>query len=220
AGLQFSLARFTVKPGEQVTLVLDNTDDMSHNLLITKPGARESVVLMANKLGEDGPAAGYVPKTSDVLWTIPVTEPDEANTLVFTAPKEEGVYPYVCTYPGHGRIMFGAMYVNATGKMPELATDLNIPESRRKDKPGANATHHDHGKPAVLHPYTPVPPYHYRVFIDGASPAAIAVALPNDISYCWDAGTSSLRFAWSGGFLDNSDLWKGKGNAEAKVVGE
>src|SRR5690606_20562247 len=33
-------------------------------------------------------------------------------------------------------------------------------------------------------------------------------------------GTSCLRFAWTGGFLDNSDLWKGKGDAEAKVVGE
>src|SRR5690606_9234557 len=136
------------------------------------------------------------------------------------APTEEGVYPYVCTYPGHGTIMFGAMYVNAAGKMPELAEDPNIPESRRDDQVDATAGHHDHETSMALHPYTPVPPYHYRVFIDGASPAAIAVALPNDLSYCWDAGTSTLRFAWSGGFLDNSDLWKGKGNAEAKVVGD
>jgi hypothetical protein len=28
-----------------------------------------------------------------------------------------------------------------------------------------------------------------------------------------------LRFAWSGGFLDNSELWKGKGDVSAKVVG-
>jgi hypothetical protein len=57
------------------------------------------------------------------------------------------------------------------------------------------------------------------VFIAGASPAAIAVSLPRDLSYCWDAGTCRLRYAWQGGFLDNSDLWKGKGDAAAKVVG-
>lgn len=220
-GLQFSVVRFTVKPGERVKLVLNNTDDMSHNLIITLPGTREKVVEMANKLGESGPAAGYVPKTSDVLWTIPVTAPEKANELVFKAPEKEGVYPYVCTYPGHGTIMFGAMYVSKSGKMPELTKDLNIPESRRGDKVDGDAGHpgHAHEKPAPLHPYTPVPPYHYRVFIDGASPAAIAVALPNEVSYCWDAGTSYLRFAWAGGFLDNSDLWKGKGNAAANVVG-
>lgn len=220
-GLQFSVVRFTVKPGEQVKLVLNNTDDMSHNLLITKPGAREKVVELTNKLGESGPAAGYIPKTSDVLWAIPVTAPEEANTLVFKAPEKEGVYPYVCTYPGHGTIMFGAMYVSKSGEMPELTKDVNIPESRREGKADETAEHlgHAHERPAPLHPYNPVPPYHYRVFIDGASPAAIAVALPNDVSYCWDAGTCYLRFAWSGGFLDNSDLWKGKGNAEAKVVG-
>jgi putative heme-binding domain-containing protein len=31
--------------------------------------------------------------------------------LSFTAPKEPGVYPYVCTYPGHWRRMYGALYV-------------------------------------------------------------------------------------------------------------
>ncbi len=221
-GLQFSVVRFTVKPGGQVKLALNNSDDMSHNLLITLPGTREKVVEMANKLGESGPAAGYIPKTSDVLWAIPVTAPEKTNTLVFEAPKKEGVYPYVCTYPGHGTIMYGAMYVSKSGEMPQLTKDMNIPESRRADEVEGGAGHqgHVHEKPVPWHPYTPVPPYHYRVFIDGASPAAIAVALPRDLSYCWDAGTGYLRFAWAGGFLDNSDLWKGKGNAEAKVIGE
>lgn len=220
SGLQFSVVRFAVKPGEQVKLILDNTDDMSHNLLIVKPGTRERVVEATNKLGEAGPAAGYVPKTADVLWHIPVTAPEEKKSIVFTAPDKEGVYPYVCTYPGHGTIMYGAMYVNRSGLMPNLENDLHIPESRRGGSTGGSHAHHGHEHSAPAHPYKSVPPYHYRVFIDGASPAAIAVALPEDLSYCWDAGTCYLRFAWAGGFLDNSDLWKGKGDAEAKVVGE
>jgi len=227
-GLQFDLVRFNVKPGEKLNLIFSNSDDMSHNLLITKPGTRLEVVNEALKLGQKGPEMDYIPNFSSVLWSIPVVNPNQFRTLSFTAPKQEGVYPYVCTIPGHGFIMFGAMYVNTDGRMPELKDDPNIPPNRRTGDNSLSGTQHnnhqDKGevqavKIKALHPYTPVSPYIYRVFIDGASPAAIAVSLPGDLSYCWDAGTCKLRFAWSGGFLDNSELWKGKGDVSAKVVG-
>ena len=35
-----------------------------------------------------------------------------------------------------------------------------------------------------------------------ATPAAIAVGLPGDVSYCFDAGESRLLYAWRGGFVD------------------
>jgi cytochrome c5 len=35
-----------------------------------------------------------------------------------------------------------------------------------------------------------------------ATPAAIAVALPGGLSYCFDAGRSQVLYAWSGGFID------------------
>lgn len=226
-GLQFDVVRFNVKPGQGVKIILENTDDMDHNLVITRPGAREEVVMAALNLGEKGPAVNYIPKSAKVLWSIPVTAPHQGKSITFTAPAESGVYPYVCTYPGHGFVMYGAMYVNTTGKMPELEKDVNIPPARRGEPMSEGEKHDDmhagHHMPAVpkpLHPYTPVAPYLYRVFIDGASPAAIAVSLPAKLSYCWDAGTCRLRFAWKGGFLDNSDLWKGKGDALARVVGK
>ncbi|MDO8991674.1 MAG: plastocyanin/azurin family copper-binding protein [Daejeonella sp.] len=227
-GLQFDLVRFNVRPGEKLNLIFSNSDDMSHNLLITKPGTRLEVVNEALKLGQKGPEMDYIPNSLSVLWSIPVVNPNQFRTLSFTAPKQEGVYPYVCTIPGHGFIMFGAMYVNADGRMPELKDDPNIPPNRKaEDNTMLSNQHSNHplnGEPQPvkikpLHPYTPVSPYIYRVFIYGASPAAIAVSLPGDLSYCWDAGTCKLRFAWSGGFLDNSELWKGKGDVLAKVVG-
>lgn len=227
-GLQFDLVRFNVSPGEKLNLIFSNSDDMSHNLLITKPGARLEVVNEALKLGQRGPELDYIPISSSVLWAIPLVNPNQFRTLSFTAPKQEGVYPYVCTIPGHGFIMFGAMYVSSDGRMPELKDDPNIPPNRRTGDNSMSGTQHmNHQvkgedraeKIKALHPYTPVSPYVYRVFIDGASPAAIAVSLSGDLSYCWDAGTSKLRFAWSGGFLDNSELWKGKGDVSAKVVG-
>ncbi|MCF8452937.1 MAG: hypothetical protein K9G42_07020 [Pedobacter sp.] len=227
-GLQFDLVRFNVKPGEKLNLIFSNSDDMSHNLLITKPGSRLEVVNEALKLGQKGPELDYIPISSSVLWAIPVVNPNQFRTLSFTAPKQEGVYPYVCTLPGHGFIMFGAMYVSSDGRMPELKDDPNIPPNRRTGDNSLSGTQHTNheiksedqtAKIKALHPYTPVSPYIYRVFIDGSSPAAIAVSLPGDLSYCWDAGTCKLRFAWSGGFLDNSELWKGKGDVSAKVVG-
>ncbi len=52
------------------------------------------------------------------------------------------------------------------------------------------------------------------------SPVAIVVALSERESYCFDAGKCYLRYAWSGGFVDNSEQWKGNGSKLSKVVGE
>ncbi len=222
-GLQYDLVRFVVKPGADVTLSLANTDDMSHNVLITKPGARLAVVNAALQLAEKGPQLNYTPRMEEVLWAVPVVSPGQTKSVSFKAPAQPGAYPYVCTYPGHGFVMFGVMYVSRDGAMPAMASDINIPESRRADSAGITAEnmHAGHDTTAASpHPYALVPPYLYRVFIEGASPAAIAVRLPNDLSYCWDAGTCKLRFAWKGGFIDNTDLWKGHFDASAKILGD
>lgn len=225
AGLQFDIVRFTVKPGSRVKITLTNMDDMSHNFLITKPGARLAVVDAALKLEEKGPQMNYIPKTPEVLWSIPVLSPNQSQSITFTAPKEAGAYPYVCTYPGHGFVMYGVMYVSNDGKMPLMKADPNIPPSRQQDpdpsavaKKDAHAGHSPE-KPVAAHPYELVPPYLYRIFMEDASPAAIAVRLPQDLSYCWDAGTCRLRYAWSGGFVDNAILWKGHKDANAKILG-
>ncbi|MDB5260787.1 MAG: blue (type 1) copper domain protein, partial [Adhaeribacter sp.] len=34
------------------------------------------------------------------------------------------------------------------------------------------------------------------------------------------AGTCRLLYAWQGGFLDNTDSWKGKGDSYGRVIGE
>jgi azurin len=220
--LQYDVVRFWVKPGSTVKITLDNASDMNHNLLITKPGARLDVVKAAEQLAEKGPQMDYIPRIDAVLWSIPIVSPGQTKSVTFTAPAQPGIYPYVCSYPGHGYIMYGAMYVTQEETLPEISKDLNIPESRRQDdsakekketqgenEPGSNA-----------HPYDLVPPYLYHVYLEGASPAAIAVHLPNDLSYCWDAGICRLGFAWHSGFLDMSDLWKGHFNASAKILGD
>src|SRR5690606_22955917 len=225
-GLQFDVVRFHVKPGTKVKLVFTNTDEMEHNLLVTKPGSREEVVTAALQMGGDGPAKSYIPAIPQVLWAIPVLTAEQTKSITFTAPKQEGVYPYVCTFPGHGFVMYGAMYVSASGSMPEITKDANIPPNRRtvEKKPTTlkhPEGHSDHQMTSTNEvPYSADDQNMYRVYIEGASPAAIAVRLTEELSYCWDAGTSKLRFAWKGGFVDNSALWKGHKDAEARIIGD
>lgn len=202
-GLRYDKVQFSVKPGSAVSLTLTNVSDMPHNLLITKPGERENVVKAALALAQKGPEMNYVPADDAVLWSIPVISPGQTRSVNFKAPQEEGIYPYVCTYPGHGFVMFGEMHVSLKDSIKEAHT--------QKDTSTANAS---------SHPYPLTPPYLYHTFVDGVGPSAIAVHLPNDISYCWDADACRLQIAWKGGFLDMDDLWEGHFDASAKVLGD
>ncbi|MGB8170720.1 MAG: LamG-like jellyroll fold domain-containing protein [Chthoniobacteraceae bacterium] len=206
AGLRFDVPRFRVAPEAKVRVVLENTDDMAHNLLILAPGARVEIVTAAMTMPIT-PTQDFVPKSEKVLWTIPVLTPGKKGEVSFTAPKKEGVYPYVCSYPGHGFIMFGAMYVSKKTTLPPLEKDANVPDTAKEQS----------GK--ALHAFTPKPPYLYRMFVRDSGPASIAVALPGEQNYVWDAGACRLRYAWRGAFLDPSAHWGGNGDAFAEVLG-
>jgi azurin len=218
-GLQYDTVRFKVRPGAKVKIIFTNKDDMSHNLVITKPGARSAVVKAALDLGTEGQKMNYIPALPEVLWSVPILGPGETKTITFTAPQTAGIYPYVCTYPGHGAVMYGAMYVT-NGAMPAIKDDPNIPPSQKKDLTRGGNAHRDHaGARKAAHPYKEIPPYLYRIFLPDAGPAAIAVSLPHNLSYCWDAGTCRMRYAWEGGFLDNTDIWKGHHDAYGLIMG-
>ena len=86
---------------------------MPHNFVIAKPGTMQAVGELAEKeaLNPAFAKQSFVPKSSDVLASSTLMQPQAAQRITFTAPTQPGVYPYVCTYPGHWRRMFGAMYV-------------------------------------------------------------------------------------------------------------
>jgi azurin len=213
AGLKFDVTRIRVKPGERIKLTLTNADEMDHNLVITKPGARKEVVDASHKLGVNGPKQNFVPVSDKVLWSIPIVTPGQTAYINFQAPTQEGVYPYVCTFPGHGLVMYGAMYVT-TKDLPPLEEDSHVPPANTRD---VDSEHHH--AVAELHPYKTTPPYLYRIFMPDAGPAAIAVNLPNQLSYCWDAGSCRLRYAWQGEFLDPTDYFDKKAEKYAKIMG-
>src|SRR6267378_5889159 len=81
SGLQYDQVRFRVRRGSPVKIVFANTDEMSHNLVITRPGAREEVVKAALDLGDKGLALNYIPGSSNVLWSIPVVDPGQTKSI-------------------------------------------------------------------------------------------------------------------------------------------
>lgn len=216
AGMQYDQIRLKVRPGTKVKLVLSNIDDMSHNLVVTKPGSRIKVVEEGMALAEKGPDMNFIPDIPEVQWSIPVLSPGEEGSIEFLVPDVETTLPYVCTFPGHGYIMYGVIYVTK-GELPPLEKDTNIPEHRRRSgKTKEEVMEHHTMKP---HPYHLNPPYYYRIFMPEASPASIAVRLTDEISFCWDAGPCQLLYAWQGGFIDNSVAWKGHRNTESRILG-
>jgi putative heme-binding domain-containing protein len=104
---------FAVQAGKPVLIVLENADVMPHNLVVAKPGTMQKLGELAEKEAQDPGFArrGFVPSSPDVLAASGLLQPQATQRLTFTPPTKPGVYPYVCTYPGHWRRMYGAMYV-------------------------------------------------------------------------------------------------------------
>jgi len=102
--------------------------------------------------------------------------------------------------------------------LPSPERDRNLPNTERV----AQAVHAQHAVESG-HPYALQLPAVYRTFMPDCGPAAIAVGLPGSEggqSYVFDAGQCRLRYAWSGGFVDNTEQWDGKGQRLTKVVGD
>ncbi len=109
----FDKERLVVKAGKQVEIVFENNDLMPHNFVIAQPGALEEIGTLAEAQATQPGAVErhYVPASPKVLHSTRLLQPRDAQRLAFTAPAKPGVYPYVCTYPGHWRRMYGALYV-------------------------------------------------------------------------------------------------------------
>jgi plastocyanin len=200
-GMRFEPPRFTANPGDEVSVSLENADSthQPHNFLVLLPGKREEVVKQSLELGDKGPAQEFIPVNPAIIAHSALLNPEVAKTIHFTMPPEPGIYPFICSMPGHGMIMYGAIYSGV--KMPTLAEDQNIP---------ATATQ-------VATPGGGRRPFVQRIFMPNSGPASIAVALPGDLNYCWDASQCRLRYSWRGPFIDASAHWLGNGRELASV---
>lgn len=115
--MSYDKERLVVQAGKPVEFVFENTDIMPHNFVIVTPGNLQKVGDAAEAFATSpgAAAAQYVPSmpAGVVLLKSKLLQTRQSEQLKFAAPKEPGIYPYVCTYPGHWRRMHGALYVVA-----------------------------------------------------------------------------------------------------------
>jgi len=111
-GLKYDKNLMQVKAGAKVKLVFNNNDDMTHNVVITLPGAADDVANMALNLGLKGSQLNYVPQTTKVLFHTALLQPNSSESIYFIAPAQPGNYVFVCTYPGHASVMRGVLKVS------------------------------------------------------------------------------------------------------------
>jgi len=102
-----------VQAGKPVEFRFSNTDAMPHNFAVVTPGSLAEVGELAEATGRDDDAMArhYIPKSDKVLVASKLLQPGENESIAYETPTKPGVYPYVCTYPGHWRRMYGALYV-------------------------------------------------------------------------------------------------------------
>lgn len=116
AQMRYDQAEFTVPPGAEVKVILENVDDMPHNWVLFQSGT--DVVAVSNKSAEDAAAAlkrDWLPLDDRIIAHSKMVQPKTTDEIVFKAPTKPGVYPYVCTFPAHALLMQGKMKVAAPG---------------------------------------------------------------------------------------------------------
>jgi plastocyanin len=116
--MQYDVKEVKVKAGEILDFSFENTDTIQHNLLVVTPGKMSEVGVAADKMGEtaEGKAAEFVPDLPSVIAVMGLVDPQKSGHLYMAAPQKPGTYQYVCTYPGHWRMMNGKLKVEKAEK--------------------------------------------------------------------------------------------------------
>ncbi|NBR87735.1 MAG: hypothetical protein EB082_02115, partial [Verrucomicrobia bacterium] len=129
--MQFAPRELRAKPGQPVRLIFENPDLMQHNFVLVAAGADDEVGRLADEMATrlDALAKHYLPDSKKILHATPLVNPNGRAELNFTAPMQPGRYPYLCTFPGHWRIMRGVLLVAESvdeflAKNPETAPKL------------------------------------------------------------------------------------------------
>ncbi|QDU76743.1 Auracyanin-A precursor [Bremerella volcania] len=137
----FDVKHFMVKPGQPLKIVFTNPDATDHNFVIVKPDALAEVGMAANEMAKDPTNADsdFIPreKMDLIIENTPMIGPTRSAQIAvlrFHAPKEEGIYPYVCTFPGHWVVMNGVMVVAQDDASAQALMDASVPQVTKEWK--------------------------------------------------------------------------------------
>ncbi len=109
--MMYDVKELVVKPGKKIKLTFANPDFMPHNILLVQPGKANDVGEKAMALGAKGFEVDYVPDSPDIIWASKLVDHGKEQVIEFSAPKTEGAYPYLCSFPGHHLVMRGTLIV-------------------------------------------------------------------------------------------------------------
>ncbi|MEM7374053.1 MAG: PVC-type heme-binding CxxCH protein [Bacteroidota bacterium] len=103
--------------GQKVEIRLRNIDEMPHNLVLIEEGKLEDFGKLVDKFLESPDAAKreYVPESRYVIAATEMLDPEEEGILRLKVPDKPGDYPFLCTFPGHWRMMQGILRVSPQG---------------------------------------------------------------------------------------------------------
>ena len=83
----FDPHEFTVPAGEEITIHITHHGSMEHNFIIMNYGTD------AGEMFDDEDKV-------NIFWEVAL-QPDESETVLFTAPVQPGTYQIICGMPGH-----------------------------------------------------------------------------------------------------------------------
>ncbi len=109
--MKFDLAEINVPEGSTVKIKFINeaTDAaMIHNFLLIEEGSADKVAAAGITAGPD---KNYIPDLKEVLYGTKVVNPKEEIEFTIPAPAK-GTYDFICTYPGHYKMMHGKFIVS------------------------------------------------------------------------------------------------------------
>ena len=136
--MKFKEAKVEVVAGTKVSLTFTNPDVLQHNLVIVKQGKKEAVGALADAMLTDPEALkkNYVPESEDVIVSSKLVNPGGTEKIEFLAPTEPGEYPYICTFPGHWRLMEGILTVipsDTKGTPDKIKSEQDVPAEKTED---------------------------------------------------------------------------------------
>jgi azurin len=109
--MKYDQKEIHVKAGSTVKIKLVNhaTDAaMVHNFVVIEKGSADKVGPEGIKAGPD---KGYVPAMKEVFVSTGLTGPGKTTEITFPAPPKDS-YDFICTYPGHYKMMNGVFIVD------------------------------------------------------------------------------------------------------------
>jgi glucose/arabinose dehydrogenase/azurin len=113
-GMRYDVTRLVAPVGKQIEITFENPDVMPHNLVIVEPGARARVGQAAQELPAehlDRQGRAWVPESRELIAATKMLETGQSETLRFGPIRQEGIYEYVCTFPGHWGVMYGQLVI-------------------------------------------------------------------------------------------------------------